>query len=170
MSSTLIVDTIRNTANSVNIQTTYLQRRLVQRVNRWFRGGIWNPGNTYYEVPGSFLNITPLYDNSYLLYSYRCPLGHAWNAHSITHWIFQVNGTEFARHTRSVDHQESGHNHRWEVPSWGKGRSGSMGYYTRNYNSGNHGAHFNARRYIDGSDSTRSVPSFVSIEEYLPAP
>ena len=74
MASTLIVDTIRNGANSVNIQTTYLQRRLVQRVNRWFRGGVWNPGNTYYEIPGSFLNITPMYDNSYLLYSYRCGL------------------------------------------------------------------------------------------------
>jgi hypothetical protein len=169
MSSEIIVNTIRNTANTVNLQTPYLSRRLIQRTNRWFRGGVWNPGNTYYEVPGSVIAITPFYDNSFIMYSYMCPLGHVWAAHSISHWIFNVNGREFARHNRSVDHQESGHIIKWEVPSWGKGVSGNMGYFTRQYSSGNHGVHFNARRYIDGSDSTRSVPSFISVEEYLPA-
>lgn len=169
MSSTIITDNIRNTSGTVQLPTPYLKRRMVQRVTRWFKGGLWNPGNTWYEVPGSLINITPFYDNSLITYSYMCPLGHVWNAHSITHWLFFVNGDEYARHNRSIDHQESGHIMKWEVPSWGKGRSGTMGYFTRQYASGSHGVHFNGRRYFDGSDSSRGIPSFVSVEEYLPA-
>ena len=169
MSGILKVDTIRNETNSVNLPTPYLKRRLVQRYTRWFLGGLWNPGNTYYEIPGSFINVTPLYDNSFVTYSYSAPVGHVWFTHSISHWIFMVNGDEYARHNRSADHLESGHIIKWEVPSWGKGRSGSMGYFTRQYSSGQHGVHFNARRYIDGSDSSRGVASYVSVEEYLPA-
>ena len=170
MAGILTVDTIRNVDNSVNLQTSYLQRRLVQRTTRWFKGGLWNPGNNYREIPGSLINITPTYDNSILVYTYMCPLGHRGAAHSITHWVFVSNGQEYARHSRSVDHQESGAIHRWEVPSWGKGRSGSMGYYTRQYVDSNHSVHYNGRRYINGSDSSRGVPSFVQVEEYVPAP
>lgn len=169
MSSILITDTIKNSANTVVLQTPQLQRRSIQRVTRWFKGGLWNPGNTWYEIPGSMINITPFYDNSLILYSYMCPIGHVWNAHSITHWMFMVNGKEYGRHNRSIDHQESGNIMRWEVPSWGKGVAGNMGYMGRQYGSGTHGVHFNGRRYIDGSDSSRGIPSFVSIEEYLPA-
>jgi hypothetical protein len=170
MSGILRVDTIRNSANTVNLQTTYLQRRLVQRYTRWFQGGLWNPGNNYREIPGSLMNVTPLYDNSILTYTYMCPLGHRQNAHSITHWTFVAAGQEYARHSRSVDHQESGAINRWEVPSWGKGRSGTMGYFVRQYGDGTHSVHYNGRRYIDGSDSSRGVPSFVQVEEYVPAP
>ena len=169
MSGILTVDTIRNVDNTINLQTSYLQRRLVQRTTRWFKGGLWNPGNEYKEIPGSLMNITPIYDNSFLTYTFMCPLGHRQNAHSITHWVFVAGGQEYARHSRSVDHQESGAIHRWEVASWGKGRSGTMGYYTRQYGDGTHSVHYNGRRYIDGSDSSRGVPSFVQVEEYLPA-
>lgn len=170
MSGILNVDNIRNVAGTVNLQTGFLRRRIVQRYTRWFKGALWNPGNTYYEIPGSVMNVTPLYDDSILVYTFMCPLGHRQNAHSITHWVFVANGTEYARHSVSVDHQESGHIRRWEVPSWGKGRSGSMGYFARQYGDGTHSVHFNGRRYIDGSDSSRGVPSFVQVEEYVPAP
>jgi hypothetical protein len=169
MSGILTVDTIRNVDNNINLQTSYLQRRMVQRTTRWFKGGLWNPGNEFKEIPGSLMNITPMYDNSFLTYTFMCPLGHRGAAHSITHWIFVAGGQEYARHNRSVDHQESGSIHRWEVASWGKGRSGTMGYYTRQYADSNHSVHYNGRRYIDGSDSSRGVPSFVQVEEYLPA-
>lgn len=169
MAGILKVDTIRNVNNTVSLTPANLQRRLVQRTTRWFKGGLWNPGNNYREIPGSLINITPLYDNSYLTYSYMCPLGHRGAAHSITHWIFVAYGQEYARHNRSVDHQESGQTLRWEVPSWGAGRAGTMGYFTRQYADSNHSVHFNGRRYIDGSDSSRAVPSWVSVEEYLPA-
>jgi hypothetical protein len=169
MSGILTVDTIRNVDNTINLQTSYLQRRLVQRTTRWFKGGLWNPGNEFKEIPGSLMNITPMYDTSFLTYTFMCPLGHRGAAHSITHWIFVAGGQEYARHSRSVDHQESGSIHRWEVASWGKGRSGTMGYYTRQYADSNHSVHYNGRRYIDGSDSSRGVPSFVQVEEYLPA-
>jgi len=170
MSGILRVDSIRNPANSVGFPVTYLNRRLVQRSTQWFKGGLWNPGNQYREIPGCMMNITPLYDNSFLTYTCMIPLGHRQNAHSITHWIFYANGNEYARHSRSVDHQESGSIHRWEDPSWGKGRAGTMGYLVRQYGDGTHSVHYNGRRYIDGADSSRGVPNFVSVEEYLPAP
>ena len=169
MSGILKVDTIRNTAGTVVVPTTAFNRRVVQRVTRWFKGGLWNPGNNYREVPGSFIDISPLYSNSYLVYTWMCPLGHRGAAHSITHWIFYAGGNEYARHSRSVDHQESGTIHRWEVASWGAGRSGSMGYLTRQYSDSNHSVHYNGQRYQNGSDSSRGVPSYVSVEEYLPA-
>jgi hypothetical protein len=145
---------------------------MVQRYTRWFFGGVWNPGNIYYEIPGSYINVTPLFDNSFLTYSTNAPVGHVggWPAHTISHWVFTVNGTEWARHNRSGDHQESGHILRWEVPSWGKGRSGSMGYITRQYSNGTHGVHYNARRYLDGTSTNSPVPVYVSVEEYVPAP
>lgn len=169
MTGTLLVNTIRNTANTVNLSTTYFNRRLTQRTTRWFKGGLWNPGNTYYEVPGSWLSITPLYSNSYLIYTWMCPLGHRGAAHSISHWIFYANGQEFARHSSSGDHNESGIIRRWEVPSWGAGRTGAMGYTTRQYADSNHSVHFNGRRFIDGADSSRGINSWVSVEEWTSA-
>jgi hypothetical protein len=169
MSGILKVDQIRNNDQSVRIFTEQLTRRLIQRTTRWFRGGLWNPGNNYYEIPGSFINITPLYDNSFIRYTYMCPLGHRGAAHSITHWIFMANGQEYARHSRSMDHQEEGAIHQWEVPSWGKGKSGSLGYLTRQYADSNHSVHFNGRRYTAGADSSRGEAAWVSVEEYVPA-
>jgi hypothetical protein len=166
MTSKIQVSEIKDPQGLVSIRPEYLVRRLVQRVTRWFFGGLWNPGNNYHEIPGSQISVTPMYDNSILVYTYMCPLGHRGAAHSITHWIFMANGQEYARHNRSVDHQESGAILRWEVPSWGAGRTGTMGYFTRQYTDSNHSVHFNGRRYIDGIDSSRSVPSHVTVEEY----
>lgn len=166
--SSLLVSTIRNEANTVNMPVSYLQRRVVQRVTRWFRGGLWNPGNTYYEIPGSFINITPFYSYSRLVYTYMCPLGHRQNVHSISHWILMAGGEEFARHNRSNNHNEAGHIHKWDIPSWGRARSGSIGYIARQYGDGTHSVHYNGRRYLDGGDASQSVPSWVSIEEYVP--
>lgn len=142
--------------------------RTAQRITRKFPGGLYNPGNVYREIPGATINITPFYDNSTFVYTLMCPLGHRGAAHSISHWIFIVNGVEYGRHNRSVDHQESGTYQTWYVPSWGKGRSGSLGYLVRQYSDGNHSVHFNGRRYIDGSDSSRGVPNFVTVEEQMP--
>ena len=60
------------------------------------------------------------------------------------------------------------HAHRWEVASWGAGKTGNMGYISRQYGDGTHSVHFNARRWIDGSDTSPAVPSYVLVEEYLP--
>ena len=167
MTGVLKVDNIRNVGNTVNLPVSYMNRRLIQKSTKYFRGGLWNPGNTYYEIPGSLMNLTPFYDNSFIVYTYSCPAGHVWNAHCISHWIFHINGQEYARHNKSGDHHESNSIVRWEFASPGAGRSTTMGYYARQYSSGNHGVHFNGRRYIDGSDSSRGVGAFVSVEEYI---
>lgn len=171
MSGILTVGTLRNTANTVSISPRYLQRRLIQRTTLWFKGGIWSPGTNYREIPGSLISITPMYSNSLLTYTCMTPICQKGTAaHSISHWVFVANGQEYARHSRSVDHQESGQIMRWEIPSWGAGRSSTMGYFMRVYVDATHSIYANARRYIDGTDSTRAVPSWVSVEEYLPAP
>lgn len=164
------VDTVRNPGNTVNLSTQHFQRRLIQRVSRRWEGGLWNPGNTYYEIPGSFVNITPLYDESYISYTFTSMLAQrGTSAHAITHWIFTAAGQEYGRHSRSMDHLESGNILRFEIPSWGKGRTGGMGFFARQYGDGTHSVHFNSRRYIDGIDSSRAIPVQVSAEEYLPA-
>lgn len=169
MTAILIADNLQETASSTAYPVSYFKGRIVQRVNRWFKGGLWNPGNNYREIPGGMLNITPMYDDSILVYTYMCPLGHRGAAHSITHWRFYVNGVEFARHNRSIDHQESSQSMRWEIPSWGRGVTGTMGYYVRQYSDSNHSVHYNGRRYYEGADSSRGVTAHTTIEEYVPA-
>jgi len=170
MTATLIVDRITNSAGTIDLQTTYLRRRLIQRIYKRFFGGMWNPGNEWRPLPGNSLSITPTYDNSILIYTCNAPMGHrGGSSHSITHWKFYAAGVEYARHSKSGTHLSCAHTMRWEVPSWGAGRAGSMGYQVRQYGDGTHCTHFNGRRWIDGSDSSRAVPSYVMVEEYLPA-
>ena len=45
-----------------------------------------------------------------------------------------------------------------------------MGYQVRQYGDGTHSTHFNGRRWLDGNDTNRSVPSYVMVEEYVTAP
>lgn len=168
MAGILQVNTITDSNSLVSIPVSQLQRRLVQRTTRWFKGGVWNPGNTYYEIPGSYITVTPMYDNSTLVYSAMIPV--CWKgsaAHSISHWVFMANGKEYARFSKSCDHIETGHVHKWEIPSWGKGRAGGLGYISRQYADGSHCIHYNARRYWNGGESIAGVPSWVSVEEYL---
>jgi hypothetical protein len=179
MTATLRVNTIANSTASVSIATTYFQRRLVQRIYKRFHGGgnpteggngLWNPGNEYRPIPGNSLSITPLYSNSILVYSCNSPQGHRQNSHSISHWKFYAGGVEYVRHTQAGTHLSCAHVHRWEVPSWGAGRAGMMGYQVRQYGDGTHSTHFNGRRWLDGNDTSRTVPSYVMVEEYVTAP
>lgn len=170
MSEPLTVRELESSDGSINIQTTSLKSRLVQRFTRTFKGGTWNPANTYYEIPGSFINITPLYDNSIIIYTYTGAVAwiNAWTSnHAISHWRFYVNGKEHARHNKSARYIEENSVVKWEVPSWGAGRSGSMGYYARQYNNGNNGVYFNGRNYKDGGRSIEPVSVFISIEEIV---
>lgn len=167
MASIIYTNNLQTESANLTIPMYSLVGRVAQRVTRKFPGGLFNPGNVYREIPGSMINFTPMYDNSWIVYTLMCPLGHRGAAHSISHWIFQVNGQEFGRHNRSVDHQESGTYQTWYVFSWGKGRAGTLGYLARQYSDGNHSVHFNGRRYIDGVDSSRGVPSLVTVEEQM---
>ena len=168
MASIVYTNNLLMENSALNVPMAGLVSRTVQRITSRFPGGLHNPSNQYREIPGSMLNITPFYDNSTIVYTLMCALGHRGAAHSISHWIFMVNGVEFARHNRSVDHQESGTYQTWSVPSWGKGRSGTIGYLARQYNDSTHSVHFNGRRYFNGIDSSRAVANFVSVEEQMP--
>ena len=180
MTAILRVNTITNSTASVSLATTYFKRRLVQRIYKRFHGGgnpietgggMWNPGNEYRPIPGNSLSITPIYSDSILVYTCNAPMGHrGGSAHSITHWKFYAGGQEYARHSKAGTHLSCAHVNRWEVPSWGAGRAGMMGYQVRQYGDGSHCTHFNARRWLDGSDTSRSVPSYVMVEEYVTAP
>lgn len=168
MTGTLAVDTLENSNSSFSIPTSYLKGRLVQRTTRFFfNTAVWNPGNSFYEVPGSWISITPLYDNSKIQYSWMCCMGHfGRQVLSITHFKFMCNGAELNRFGRSGDHLECGNTVSWELDSQGAGKTMRMGFLGRQYASNQHSAHFNARRYFNGADSTRAVPIWVAAEEY----
>ncbi len=167
MSGRLIVDTIRNSSNSINLSSAYFSRRVLQRTVRKYENGLWNPGNTYYEIPGTWLNITPFSNSSYISYRLTTAASQRGNyAHAISHWIFMCNGREWARHCTSNDHVETGHSFKFEIPSWGAGRTGNMGFVGRQYGDGNHCIHFHGSRYRDGSDYSPPSPAQVIVEEY----
>lgn len=171
MTGILSVDTIENNAGDFSIPTSYLQYRLVQRTTRFFfNNALWNPGNAYYEIPGSWISITPMHSNSVIKYSWMCCMSQfGRSAHSITHLKFYCNGQEIMRHSRGGTHQEHGNIVKWNLDSQGAGKSMRMGFVARQYNNSRntHVAHFNGRRYIDGSDSSRNVPIYVSVEEVI---
>lgn len=174
MTGILKVDTIQNSTGAVSLNVEYMRKRLVQRTQQTFKFGTWNPGNTYYQIPGSTIGITPMYDQSFIRYVLRMPITYpnGGNAQEISHWIFFAEGRwgtrEYARHCRSKDHLEDGASHEWWIPSWGEGKATTMGYMMRNYQSGSHYIATNASYWWNGVGSFRAQQSWVMAEEWLP--
>lgn len=174
MASQLFVDTIRTNSSSTSLTINQLQRRTLQRIQQRTQWGAYNPQNEWRPLPGSYITITPKRINSVIDYMFDCALGwRGGNAHSISHWRFYVNNVEYHRHSESNDHQEHGHNLKWQIPVSDFGNQLqpiTMGYWVRQYNDGPHCVHFNARHYWDGGGNTFYVPVLVRAEEYLPSP
>jgi hypothetical protein len=174
MTGILLVDQIQNSTGTVRVDVEFMKKRLIQRTQRVFKFGTWNPGNTYYQIPGSTIGITPVYDQSYIRYILKMPVTYpnGGNAHEISHWIFYAEGRwgnrEYARYCRSGDHMEDGFSHEWWIPSYGKGEAATMGLLMRNYSSGSHYIATNASYWWNGGGSFRAQQSWVTAEEWLP--
>lgn len=169
MAGILRVNSLGPTDDSFTRTPAQLYRRVVQRVHQRVKNsnGNWNPGNEWYPLPGSWVEITPRYSNSKIVYCCNCPVGHVWNTHAISHWYLIVNGKEYARFNKSCDHLDTSATTRWEIPSWGAGISSSIGFLTQNYSSGSHGVHFNSKRYQDGGGTYFNMDTFTSVEEII---
>lgn len=174
MTGVLRVDTIQNSTGTVSVPVEFMRKRLIQRTQQTFKFGTWNPGNTYYQIPGSTIGITPVYDHSFIRYVLRMPITYpnGGNAHEISHWIFQAEGRwgtrEYARFCRSKDHLEDAFSQEWWISSWGAGKATTMGYVMRNYSSGSHYIATNASYWWNGGGSFRAQQSWVMAEEWLP--
>jgi hypothetical protein len=174
MTGILKVDTIQNSTGTVSIPVEFMRKRLIQRTQKTFKLGTWNPGNTYYTIPGSTIGLTPVYDHSFIRYVLRMPITYpnGGNQHEISHWIFYAEGRwgnrEYARFCRSKDHLEDAFSQEWWISSWGAGKATTMGYIMRNYASGSNYIATNASCWWNGTASFRAQQSWVMAEEWLP--
>jgi len=168
MTAELAVDNIYNAAGSTVAYTSYMQRRVVQRVSYVHRLGYWYPDNNYYWLPGGYLDFTPIRNDTRLRWSLNCPMIWYGSAHNITHHIFYRDEIEYGRHSRSGHHTENANTQTWDIPTWGAGQVGRVGYRIRSYAQGNHSGHFWFTHYWDGGQVNWSTPGQIICEEYFP--
>lgn len=169
MTATLKVDTIQN-PQGISISTANMQRRIVQRVSYVYRGGFWRGDNTYYWVPGAYLDFRPMRGDSRIRVTVCVPTRDYGSNHMIQHWIFYVAEQEQGRHSRGGHHVENAFATEWDVPSWGAGQIQRIGYKVRAYSDGNHNAHLYLLQYWNGGGNSLRVPGQIMAEEYTSAP
>jgi hypothetical protein len=171
MSSIIKVDTIQDENGLNSITTSSFQRRTIQRLSYTHRVGWWRPDNTYYWVPGAYIDFRPLRGDSRIKVSFTIPKRQYGNSqHSISHWIFYRDEEEYGRHSRSGHHVENSFTTEWDMPSWGANSYSRIGYKVRSYNAGSHNVHLYYSQYWDGGGSSRNLNGQAIVEEYVPAP
>lgn len=166
MTGIIQVDTIQNEAANTSLNPVYFNYRIIQRFRSRFNLGYWNADNNYRWVPGCFCDFKPMRGDTRI--RFRCSFTGRYrgNSHSISHWIFYVDGNEIGRHSIGGQHRESGKVTEWDVPSWGAGQIARIGYKYRDYSNGNHGHHMRMTNYWDGGGPDRRIPSEFCVEEY----
>ena len=168
MSGILNVDNIYNEAGSTVAYTSYMQRRVVQRTVYSHRVGWWYPDNTYYWVPGAYLDFRPLRSDTRIRVTMSIPAIWYGSAHHISHWIFYKDDIEYGRHSRSGHHTENAFTQQWDVPGWQAGQIARIGYKVRAYASGNHSTHLYFTNYWDGGGASWHLKGQIFAEEYVP--
>ena len=170
MTGFLKVDTITNEANTVSIPTSYMQRRLIQRVSYTHRMGWWRGNNTYYWVPGAYMDFRPLRSDSRIRFTFNLPTRqYGASQHMIMHWIFYVDEVEYGRYTRGGHHVENAFGTEWDVPSWGENQYRRVGHKCRSYSEGTHNAHLYLTQYWDGGGASNDIQGQMIAEEYTSA-
>lgn len=168
MTSKINVDTISNTSGTLSLPTNYFQRRIIQRTSYTHRIGWWHPDNTYYWLPGGYLDYRPLRNDTRLRCTINCPTSKYDQSHAISHWVFYIDDEEQGRHCRGGNHAEDAFATEWDVPSWGAGQIRRIGYKVRGYD-GNNRVHVYLTDYWDGGGTNRQIPGQFTIEEYTSA-
>ena len=170
MTGIIRVDTLQNEAAAFSISTTTMQRRIIQRVSYTYRVGWWRGNNTYYWVPGAYVDFRPMRSDSRIRFTCSIPTRDYGSNHMIMHWIFYVDEQEYGRHTRGGHHVENAFATEWDVPSWGEGQYRRVGYKARSYSEGNHNAHLYHTQYWDGGGAGYQIQGQCMVEEYTSAP
>lgn len=170
MTGVLRTEFIQDEGASFSLPVWNMQRRIIQRVSYVHRTGWWRASNTYYWVPGAYVDFRPVRSDSRIRLTFSIPTRDYGSAHMITHWIFYVNGTEYGRHSRGGHHVENAFAQEWDIASWGAGQYARAGYKVRSYAEGNHNAHLYHTEYWDGGGAGYEIPGQVTVEEYTSAP
>jgi hypothetical protein len=171
MTGIIRTDTFQNEAATVTIPVPYMQRRIIQRTSYTHRVGWWRANNTYYWVPGAYVNFRPMRSDSRIRFTFAIPTRqYGTSQHTIMHWIFFVDEVEYGRFTRGGHHVENAFASEWDIPSWGEGQYRRVGHKCRSYNEGVHNAHLYHTQYWDGGGSSLDIQGQAIVEEYTSAP
>ena len=170
MSGILKVDSLQTESGIVTIPVSHFQRRVLQRVSYTHRVGWWRGNNTYYWVPGAYVDFRPLRSDSRIRFTYSIPTRDYGSNHMIMHWIFYANDQEYGRFTRGGHHVENAFANEWDIPSWGSSNYSRVGFKCRSYSEGNHNAHLYLTQYWDGGGASNQINGQVMVEEYTSAP
>lgn len=165
MAATLTTKALSNRLGTVTIPLAELSSRVIQRYEAEYTAGEWNPDNSYNWIPGSFVDFTPLRSDSMISYIWRAPTAFFSSTHGISHWKFYVAGSIYSMHSTSSAHQEDGSTYIWEVPSWGAGVSGRVGYQMRAYSNNSHEIRVYSTNYWNGSASRQTANGQLIVEE-----
>lgn len=169
MTGILKVDNIENIGSTVSIPTNYFRRRLLQRVSYVHRVGWWRGNNTYYWVPGGYVDFRPQRSDSRIRFTYSIPTRDYGSNHMIMHWIFYRDEIEYGRFTRGGHYVENAFATEWDLESWGAGQYARVGFKCRSYSEGNHNAHLYHTQYWDGGGAGLQIPGQMIVEEYVSA-
>jgi hypothetical protein len=167
MAGILNVDTIQDTSGR-QVFPAYLARRVVQRVVYVHRQGWCYPDNTYYFLPGTYVDFRPIRNDTRVRVSLSIPMMWYGSAHHISHWVFYRDDIEYGRHTNGGHHTERASVMQWDIPTWGAGQYARVGYRVRAYASGNHSTHLFHVNYWDGGGNNWNPTGQISVEEYFP--
>ena len=169
MTGILKVDSLQS--GTTNIAVSNMQRRIIQRINYTHRIGWWRSDNTYYWVPGGYMDFRPIRSDSRIRFTYSIPTRQRGSQqHSIQHWIFYLDDEELGRFSRGGHHTENAFPNEWDVPSWGAGTYRRAGFKVRSYSDNVHCAHLYLTQYWNGSGQSLNLPGQMIVEEYTSAP
>jgi hypothetical protein len=169
MTGILQVDTVTNESASFSISSVNFKRRIIQRTNYIHRTGWWRANNTYYWIPGAFMDFRPIRGDSRIRASYNIFMRqYGTSNHTITHYIFYVDELEYGRFSRSGHHVENTNTIHYDVPSWGADAYRRIGFKARSYSEGSHNSHLWHTQYWDGASGAYDCPGQMIIEEYVP--
>jgi len=151
-----------------SVPTRYISRRLIQRTSYTHRVGWWRGNNTYFWVPGAYIDFRPRRSDSRIKVSFMIPTRAYGSAHMISHWIFYRDEVEYGRHSRGGHNVENPFVQEWDIASWGAGQYSRLGYKFRSYTEANHNAHLYLTNYWDGTAQSLHIQGQVIVEEYIP--
>jgi hypothetical protein len=170
MTAILTAGSLQNEASTVTIPISHMQRRIIQRVSYTHRIGWWRGNNTYFWVPGAYVDFRPIKSTSRIRFTYSIPTRDYGSAHMISHWIFYVDDIELGRHSRGGHQVENAFATEWDIEGWSAGTYRRIGYRFRSYTEANHNSHLYLTKYWDGGQTALNIPGQAIVEEYIPAP
>lgn len=168
MTSQINITNLTNVSGSTAIEVKDFAHRIIQRVSYTHRNGWIRGNNTYYWMPGGYADFRPLRSDSRIRSTWNIPTRTYGSAHMIMHYVFYRDDIEYGRYTRGGHHVENPFSQEWDIPSWGAGQVGRMGYKYRSYAEGNHNAHLFLSEYWDGGGASYNLRGQYTILEYMP--